>query len=119
MAGLDGERSGGDQSLAPSFVLVCSEKSAKDAGDQSLERAFQSLSLKKHLNALQAELTGAGTAFLPGVGAAYQHACAHAVLEGRWLAVFAGCAFCCMLFCPCARFDDLSQLTQNIVHACL
>ena len=75
-----------------SFVLVCCEKSTKDAGDQSLERAFQSLSLKKHLDALQGQLPNAEAAFLPGVGIAFQAGCAHAVVEGRWLAAFVGCA---------------------------
>jgi hypothetical protein len=78
-------------SIANAFVLVCSEKSTRESADFKLERAFQCLALKKQLDALQQGLPEAQAAYLPGAGAAYQAGCAHAIVDGRWLAVFVGC----------------------------
>jgi hypothetical protein len=69
-----------------SFVLLCAEKSGRASGDAGLERA-----LKRTLDALQRELPDVQTAFLPGCSAAFQAGVAHAVVEGRWLALFVGC----------------------------
>lgn len=77
-----------------SFVLLSCESQGRDAGgDKSLERAFQSLSLKKRLEAIQTAMASddAKLAFLPGSGAVYMSGCKYAVVEDRWMAIFIGC----------------------------
>jgi hypothetical protein len=73
------------------FILLCSEKSTRDAGDHKLEDAFQSLSLKCHVESLQEHVPNSKVAYLPGAGALYQVGCVHAIVEGRWLCIFSGC----------------------------
>lgn len=85
------------------FILVCPEKSIRETGDGKLERAFQSLALKQHLDALRVGLPESQVAYLPGAGVAYTEGCAKAVVENRWLAVFAGYAgllSVCLTACP-------------------
>lgn len=79
---------------APSarFVLVCPEKSVKETGDQRLERAFQSLALKQHLDAMREALPQSEAAYLPGAGVAFTSGCVQGLLDDRWLSVFVGCA---------------------------
>jgi hypothetical protein len=72
------------------FILVCPEKNIRETGDGKLERAFQSLALKQHLDALRAEMVGSQVAYLPGAGVAYTDGCIQAVVENRWLSVFTG-----------------------------
>jgi hypothetical protein len=77
-----------------SFVLLSCESHSRDTGeDKSLELAFQSLNLKQRLEAIQTAVAGddAKIAFLPGSGAVYMCGCKHAVVEDRWMAIFAGC----------------------------
>ena len=76
-----------------SFVLLSCESQGRDAGgDKSLERAFQSLSLKQRLEAIQTAVArdDAKVAFLPGSGAVYMSGCKYAVVEDRWMAIFVG-----------------------------
>ena len=82
------------------FPIVCSEKSVRNSSDQKLERAFQSLSLKRHLETLRAHVPDADTAYLPGAGALFQGNCSHAVIDGRWLGIFAGCVAASLLSVP-------------------
>jgi hypothetical protein len=77
-----------------SFVLLSCESHSRDiVGDKSLERAFQSLSLKQRLEAIQTAVArdDAKLAFLPGSGAIYMSGCKYAVVEDRWMAIFVGC----------------------------
>jgi hypothetical protein len=76
-----------------SFALLGCESHHRDSGDKSLERAFQSLSLKQHLEAFEASrMEDAKLVFLPGAGAVYMPGCKFALVEDRWLALFVGCA---------------------------
>lgn len=60
----------------PRFALLCCQSSTRGSGDKSLERAFQSLSLKHHIETVHAaEAEGSQTAFLPGAGAVYTKSC--------------------------------------------
>lgn len=73
------------------FALLCCQGNTRGSGDKSLERAFQSLSLKHHVETVHAAVEGSQTAFLPGAGAVYMNACEYAMVENRWMAIFVGC----------------------------
>lgn len=76
-----------------SFALLSVESHNQQTGDKDLERAFQSLSLKQRLAAIQTAVGSddAKLAFLPGAGAVYMAGCKYAVVEDRWMAIFTGC----------------------------
>lgn len=73
------------------FALLCVQGNTRGSGDKSLERAFQSLSLKHHLESMHAAAEGSQMAFLPGAGATYMSGCDYALVENRWMAIFVGC----------------------------
>lgn len=75
------------------FALLCCHGNTRGSGDKSLERAFQSLSLKHHVETVHAAAEGSQIAFLPGAGAVYMPGCEYAMVENRWMALFVGCGF--------------------------
>lgn len=84
----------GDTSSASSahgsFLCVCSEKCVALSTDSKLERAFQSLAVKRHLEHLGGDLPNKQFVYLPGAGMAYDSELCHCAVDGCLLVVFAG-----------------------------
>lgn len=84
------------KSQEPAFVCLCSEKTLQLSCDKKLERAFQSLALKRHLEELGARMGGSshlGYTFLPGAGVVFNSETCSCSLDGVVLTVATGYAF--------------------------
>lgn len=78
-------------SVQGSFLCVCSEKCVQVSADFKLERAFQSLAIKRHLEKQGGELPNKQFMYLPGAGFVFDSERCFCAIEDYLIAVFVGC----------------------------